>query len=635
MRTYGSGRSGDERADAPPAAARGQGAVGQLPGLTSTQGILALQSAVGNAAVVQTLRQAGHLPEEHQHGAGCGHEQPVQRSAVHDVLRGGGKPLDETTRTDMESRLGADFSDVRIHDDSAARASAAEVGARAYTSGSHVVIGDGGGDKHTLAHELTHVIQQRQGPVAGTDNGGGLKVSDPSDRFEREAEANATRAMSAAPVQRSTDEAGGRPHTPEAGVVQRMPTVPAAVAGTQAQQQDQLDYLVAFYVPAETFSQDGDAPPAPQHAYLSPQAGDDVEVLRVQSAFQLPRAAGRRGEVLQTSWPARYQSSFFAYEIELINDPTGQTSQTLIDPGFGFRVTNRVARGSGGRSGGRTYAFGDRWGLNPGAQGWNGVPPAQQLATAEQDFGLDPDGYMTAQDAQQGGFTPLPLDPDQPFVFFVHPGRHDPKFLDNNRRFMNAAGFDNLGQLTREATGLSQRPQVDRRDGQRGTATAMANTQAHQWMGQGNGGAVGQLAKYEWCHLIGDGDGGPSIPANLVIGTNAVNTEQLAMEIGLREEIPLVQGRNHDIRLRVTAAVERAPEEPANPPARLGLPDQLQADWISYEISLVPRGQVNGPQTPVHRQIMDAKRGTITESEFVALRATVKQRIRATVAQLP
>ncbi len=95
----------------------------------------------------------------------------------------------------MENRLGADFSDVRIHDDSAAKASAAEVGARAYTSGSHVVIGDGGGDKRTLAHELTHVIQQRQGPVAGADNGSGLKVSDPSDRFEREAEANAARAM--------------------------------------------------------------------------------------------------------------------------------------------------------------------------------------------------------------------------------------------------------------------------------------------------------------------------------------------------------------------------------------------------------------------------------------------------------
>ncbi|MET9366008.1 DUF4157 domain-containing protein [Streptomyces sp. NPDC006632] len=180
------------------------------------QSLLSLQGSAGNAAVVQMLRRAGHPgaqdraaeQERHQHGAGCGHQQAerpsvqraagpqVQRSAVHDVLRTGGRPLDSTTRSDMESRLGADFSDVRVHNDSAAKASAAEVGARAYTSGSHVVIGDGGADKHTLAHELTHVIQQRQGPVAGTDNGSGLKVSDPSDRFEREAEANATRVMS-------------------------------------------------------------------------------------------------------------------------------------------------------------------------------------------------------------------------------------------------------------------------------------------------------------------------------------------------------------------------------------------------------------------------------------------------------
>ncbi|MER5498669.1 MULTISPECIES: DUF4157 domain-containing protein [unclassified Streptomyces] len=168
-------------------------------------GLMALQAGAGNAAVVQMLRRAGHpwaQPEEHQHTAERGRRRSgqntsaVQRSAVHDVLRTPGRPLDDTTRTDMEVRLGADFSDVRIHTDSAAKASAAGVGARAYTSGNHIVIGGNGADKHTLAHELTHVIQQRQGPVAGTARGDGLRVSDPSDRFEREAEATARRAMS-------------------------------------------------------------------------------------------------------------------------------------------------------------------------------------------------------------------------------------------------------------------------------------------------------------------------------------------------------------------------------------------------------------------------------------------------------
>ncbi|MFE3525139.1 DUF4157 domain-containing protein [Streptomyces sp. NPDC059161] len=211
---------------------------GRAPARTEAPGgvpaqLLALQASAGNAAVVQMLRQADHssaAQERHQHGAGCGHQQTqqpaVQRSsAVHDVLRSSGRPLDAATRTDMESRLGADFSDVRIHNDSAAKASAAEVGARAYTSGSHVVIGDGGADKHTLAHELTHVIQQRQGPVSGTDNGSGLSVSDPSDRFEREAEANATRVM------RSTSA----PRSDEAAVQRALPLAAGPAAGVAIQ----------------------------------------------------------------------------------------------------------------------------------------------------------------------------------------------------------------------------------------------------------------------------------------------------------------------------------------------------------------------------------------------------------------
>lgn len=149
--------------------------------------VLALQRTVGNGAVSRLLGA-----DEPVHD-----ETPVQRSGVEEVLSGPGTPLAAPVRAEMEARLGADFSGVRLHTGPAARDSAAEIGARAYTSGDHVVIGDGGADKHTLAHELTHVIQQRQGPVAGTDNGSGLRISDPSDRFEREAEANAHRVMTA------------------------------------------------------------------------------------------------------------------------------------------------------------------------------------------------------------------------------------------------------------------------------------------------------------------------------------------------------------------------------------------------------------------------------------------------------
>ncbi len=139
--------------------------------------ILALQRSIGDAAVSRMFGQAGHAPAA------------VQHSAVHDVLRAPGQPLSAPVKEEMEARFGADFSQVRVHTNDAARASAAAVGARAYTSGNHVVIGPGAADRRTLTHELAHVIQQRQGPVSGTDDGSGLNLSDPSDRFERAAEA--------------------------------------------------------------------------------------------------------------------------------------------------------------------------------------------------------------------------------------------------------------------------------------------------------------------------------------------------------------------------------------------------------------------------------------------------------------
>src|SRR5882724_397473 len=73
----------------------------------------------------------------------------------------------------------------------------ASVDARAFTVGRDVVFGAGAYDpgsergRQTMAHELTHVTQQRDASVAGSPQPGGLAVSDPGDRSEREAEAAA------------------------------------------------------------------------------------------------------------------------------------------------------------------------------------------------------------------------------------------------------------------------------------------------------------------------------------------------------------------------------------------------------------------------------------------------------------
>lgn len=85
---------------------------------------------------------------------------------VHQVLRSSGEPLNATARQDMEARFGRDFSGVKVHTDSQAAASAASVGAKAYTVGNNIVFGSGTytpttfSGKELLAHELVHTIQQ-------------------------------------------------------------------------------------------------------------------------------------------------------------------------------------------------------------------------------------------------------------------------------------------------------------------------------------------------------------------------------------------------------------------------------------------------------------------------------------------
>lgn len=82
-------------------------------------------------------------------------------------LRTGGQPLDPQTRGHMESRFGHDFGRVRVHAGPNASHAAETLKARAFTFGNDIVFGAGqyrpmtNDGKHLLAHELTHVLQQR------------------------------------------------------------------------------------------------------------------------------------------------------------------------------------------------------------------------------------------------------------------------------------------------------------------------------------------------------------------------------------------------------------------------------------------------------------------------------------------
>lgn len=82
-----------------------------------------------------------------------------------------GSPLPSTTRKEMESRIGADFSNVRIHTGAASHQANASMGARAFTTGGNIHFANGEFDpatktgKHLLAHELTHTVQQGAVPT--------------------------------------------------------------------------------------------------------------------------------------------------------------------------------------------------------------------------------------------------------------------------------------------------------------------------------------------------------------------------------------------------------------------------------------------------------------------------------------
>ncbi|MEA1865829.1 MAG: DUF4157 domain-containing protein [Euryarchaeota archaeon] len=110
---------------------------------------------------------------------------------VHEVLRSPGQPLGPETRTFMESRFGHDFSRVRVHTDARAAESARAVNALAYTVGHKIAFGTGQYTPETtmgqrlLAHELTHMVQQREQPRSVTRN---LSINQPNDVYEREAD---------------------------------------------------------------------------------------------------------------------------------------------------------------------------------------------------------------------------------------------------------------------------------------------------------------------------------------------------------------------------------------------------------------------------------------------------------------
>jgi hypothetical protein len=140
-------------------------------------GPVPIPAGAGNAAIGRLLRSAqgrASAPDD------FGNRLPS----------GGGEPIPEQPRQDLESGLGVSLSSVRLHTDTVSASLASDISAQAFTVGQDIYFGrnqyqPGASSGYwLLAHEVTHTLQQDSGPSLASE----LTVSDPADRAERDAD---------------------------------------------------------------------------------------------------------------------------------------------------------------------------------------------------------------------------------------------------------------------------------------------------------------------------------------------------------------------------------------------------------------------------------------------------------------
>jgi hypothetical protein len=207
--------AGDATGSSPMSPPAGDGLLGRAGLMRS------YQQALGNTRVARLVVAGAPLSVQRQctcegnGGAGgecpsCQAEGQVQRQAADEdaparlppsvsraMNTGGGQALPRQVRGPMEQAFGTDFGGVRIHTDAQAARAAADINAYAFTAGQDVYFGSGRFQPETqdgkklLAHELTHTVQQRgAGPSPGMAQTA-MRVSQPGDPEEREAESAA------------------------------------------------------------------------------------------------------------------------------------------------------------------------------------------------------------------------------------------------------------------------------------------------------------------------------------------------------------------------------------------------------------------------------------------------------------
>ncbi|MEU6292688.1 DUF4157 domain-containing protein [Streptomyces sp. NPDC127168] len=175
---------------------------------TTAERMLTLQNQAGNAAVSSVV-QRRFDEEQHQHGAGCGHDGIDDRSP-----EGQSQLLAAAKETPSSSLPGSFLSKAtsfyqnpklaagRVHSDPIAQRATAAMGAEAMTIGMDVYLGPSAiGNEEILAHEASHLDKNSRGITeTGVDNGPGPSHTDPGQDSEVAAVADGAAFKSGADV---------------------------------------------------------------------------------------------------------------------------------------------------------------------------------------------------------------------------------------------------------------------------------------------------------------------------------------------------------------------------------------------------------------------------------------------------
>ncbi|MCA9823628.1 MAG: DUF4157 domain-containing protein, partial [Dehalococcoidia bacterium] len=158
---------------------------------------------------LQRQEEEEEMQAKHDDGAPVvgleGGEVGEEISSSISAERGSGSGLSSPVREKMEGAFGTSFADVRVHADSTADALNRQVTAKAFTTGNDIFLRNdsSAGDEKLMAHELTHVVQQRSMSGGG---GGSMQVGAAGSEHEQEADAVAHEVTSGGQVARHGEE---------------------------------------------------------------------------------------------------------------------------------------------------------------------------------------------------------------------------------------------------------------------------------------------------------------------------------------------------------------------------------------------------------------------------------------------